>query len=131
MNPREESHAVQFCSLLFQIAPRSASAIYPFRCLPMWSWFGLRASRARDWESLCADACVTMSYAFYRVRSMGTLTMRLDEKLERELARLAKRTGRSKSEVAREALRRQLSIQRFRALRRSDAQRGSRRLPDR
>ena len=49
---------------------------------------------------------------------MGTLTIRLDEKLERELARLAKRTGRSKSEVAREALRRQLSIQRFRALRR-------------
>jgi predicted transcriptional regulator len=49
---------------------------------------------------------------------MGTLTLRLDEKLERELARLAKRTGRSKSEVAREALRRQLSIQRFRALRR-------------
>jgi len=34
---------------------------------------------------------------------MGTLTIRLDEKLERELARLAKRTGRSKSEVAREA----------------------------
>ena len=49
---------------------------------------------------------------------MGTLTIRLDEKLERELARLAKRTGRSKSEVAREALRRQLSIQRFRTLRR-------------
>ena len=49
---------------------------------------------------------------------MRTLTIRLDEKLERELARLAKRTGRSKSEVAREALRRQLSIQRFRVLRR-------------
>jgi len=67
---------------------------------------------------LCADTCVTMSYAFYGDASMGTLTIRLDEKLERELARLAKRTGRSKSEVAREALRRQLSIQRFRALRR-------------
>ena len=49
---------------------------------------------------------------------MGTLTIRLDDKLERELARLAKRTGRTKSEVAREALRRQLSIQQFRALRR-------------
>lgn len=49
---------------------------------------------------------------------MGTLTICLDEKLERELTRLAKRSGRSKSEVAREALRRQLSIQRFRALRR-------------
>ena len=48
---------------------------------------------------------------------MGTLTIRLDDKLERELARLAKRTGRTKSEVAREALRRHLSGQRFRALR--------------
>jgi predicted transcriptional regulator len=48
---------------------------------------------------------------------MGTLTIRLDDKLERELARLAKQTGRSKSEVAREALRRQLAIQRFRTLR--------------
>ena len=49
---------------------------------------------------------------------MGTLTIRLDDKLERELMRLAKRTGRSKSEVAREALRRQLAIQQFRRLRR-------------
>lgn len=49
---------------------------------------------------------------------MGTLTIRLDDKLERELARLAKRIGRTKSEVAREALRRQLYSQRFRALRR-------------
>lgn len=49
---------------------------------------------------------------------MGTLTIRLDEKLERELARLAKQSGRTKSEVAREALRRQLAIQKFRALRR-------------
>jgi predicted transcriptional regulator len=50
---------------------------------------------------------------------MGTLTIRLDDKLDRELARLAKRTGRTKSEVAREALRRQLTIQSFRALRRA------------
>lgn len=49
---------------------------------------------------------------------MGTLTIRLDDKLERELARLAKQTGRPKSDLAREALRRQLAIQRFRALRR-------------
>lgn len=50
---------------------------------------------------------------------MGTLTIRLDDKLDRELTRLAKRSGRTKSEVAREALRRQLSIQRFRSLRRA------------
>jgi predicted transcriptional regulator len=48
---------------------------------------------------------------------MGTLTIRLDEKLDCELARLAKQTGRTKNEVAREALRRQLSIQRFTKLR--------------
>ena len=49
---------------------------------------------------------------------MGTLTSRLDDKLERELARLAKQTGRSKSQVVREALGRQFALQWFRALRR-------------
>ena len=48
---------------------------------------------------------------------MSTLTIRLDDKLDRELARLAKQTGRTKSEVARDALRRQLLVQRFRRLR--------------
>lgn len=48
---------------------------------------------------------------------MRTLTIRLDDKLDRELARLAKQTGRTKSEVAREALRQQLLVQRFRSLR--------------
>jgi predicted transcriptional regulator len=47
-----------------------------------------------------------------------SITIRLDKKLDRELARLAKRTGRSKSELAREALRKQFAIQRFRELRR-------------
>jgi predicted transcriptional regulator len=47
----------------------------------------------------------------------GTLTIHLDDELDRELTRLAEQTGRTKSDVAREALRRQLSIQRFRALR--------------
>ena len=49
---------------------------------------------------------------------MGTLTIRLDDKLEGELTRMAKRTGRAKSDLVREALRKQLAIQRFRALRR-------------
>ncbi len=48
---------------------------------------------------------------------MANLTIRLDTKLERELARLAKQTGRSKSDLAREALRRQLAVRRFRELR--------------
>ena len=48
---------------------------------------------------------------------MATLTIRLDEKLGRELDRMARQTGRPKSEVAREALRRQLTIEKFRKLR--------------
>ena len=48
---------------------------------------------------------------------MGTLTIRLDERLEKELASLAKKTRRPKSEIAREALRRQVAIQQFRQLR--------------
>jgi len=49
---------------------------------------------------------------------MSTLTIRIDAKLERALDRLAKATGRSKSELAREALIRQIAVARFRELRR-------------
>ena len=49
---------------------------------------------------------------------MTTLTIRLDEKLERALDRLAKSTGRSKSDLAREALKRQVAVARSRELRR-------------
>ena len=52
---------------------------------------------------------------------MSTITVRLDEKLDAELKRLAKETGRPKSELIREALRRQLAIARFEDLRRSVA----------
>lgn len=48
---------------------------------------------------------------------MSTLTIRLDPKLDRELGRIAKRTGRTKSEFARDALRRQLAVVRFREVR--------------
>ena len=48
---------------------------------------------------------------------MGTLTIRLDDRLEKELAKLAKKARRPKSEIVREALRRQVAIQRFRQLR--------------
>ena len=53
------------------------------------------------------------------VTSVSTLTIRLDAKLDRLLARLARETGRTKSEVAREALRNQLLIEEFRVLRRA------------
>ena len=48
---------------------------------------------------------------------MATLTIRLDPKLERALDRVAKDTGLSKSEIAREALRRQVAVARLRKLR--------------
>jgi predicted transcriptional regulator len=40
----------------------------------------------------------------------STLTIRLDPELDRQLDRLAKRSGRSRSEIARDALRRQLAV---------------------
>ena len=49
---------------------------------------------------------------------MTTLTIRLDPKLEKALSRIAKSTGRTKSEIAREALERQIAVARFRELRR-------------
>jgi len=48
---------------------------------------------------------------------MTTLTIRLDPKLEKALQRIARTTGRTKSEIAREALERQVAIARFRELR--------------
>jgi predicted transcriptional regulator len=48
---------------------------------------------------------------------MGTLTIRLDPKLEKQLNALAKATKRQKSEIVRDALRGQLALHEFRALR--------------
>jgi predicted transcriptional regulator len=49
---------------------------------------------------------------------MTTLTIRLDPKLDKALAQVAKASGRTKSEIAREALRREVAVARFRELRR-------------
>jgi predicted transcriptional regulator len=43
----------------------------------------------------------------------SALTIRLDPELDRQLDRLAKRSGRSRSEIARDALRRQLAVLQF------------------
>ncbi len=48
----------------------------------------------------------------------SALTIRLDRALQRQLAQLAKRSGRSRSEIARDALRRQLAVLQFEDLRR-------------
>ena len=48
----------------------------------------------------------------------GTLTIRVDGELERLLTRVVKLSGRTRSDIAREALRRQLSLALFEQLRR-------------
>lgn len=48
----------------------------------------------------------------------ATLTIRLDNELERLLSEASRRTGKSKSTIAREALRRQVRLESFEALRR-------------
>lgn len=47
----------------------------------------------------------------------SALTIRLDPELEKQLDRLAERTGQSRSEIVREALRRQLAVSQFQELR--------------
>ncbi|MGH7836021.1 MAG: ribbon-helix-helix protein, CopG family [Candidatus Binatia bacterium] len=47
----------------------------------------------------------------------ATVTIRLDPKLDRELERLSRKLGQSKSEIAREALKRQVALLRFRQTR--------------
>ena len=48
----------------------------------------------------------------------SAITLRLDPDMQLQLDRLAKRTGRSRSDLAREALRRQLSVLQFEEARR-------------
>lgn len=47
----------------------------------------------------------------------SVLTLRLDDQLDRMLEDVAQKTGRSRSEIVRDALRRQLSVIRFDLLR--------------
>jgi predicted transcriptional regulator len=48
----------------------------------------------------------------------STLTIRLDRDLDRLLARASRQSGKNRSEIVREALRRHLRISQFEALRR-------------
>lgn len=52
---------------------------------------------------------------------MSTITVRLDPDLERMLVRISRASGRNRSEIVREALRRQLAIQAFEELRKRAA----------
>jgi predicted transcriptional regulator len=48
----------------------------------------------------------------------SAVTIRIDTDLKRQLNKLCKQTGRSQSEIVRDALKRQLAIIRFRQMRR-------------
>jgi len=50
--------------------------------------------------------------------TMGTLTIRLDDELEKDLGELAKVQHRTKSDLAREMLRKRVAVEQFRELRR-------------
>ena len=74
----------------------------------------LRRSRSGRSKRLFGGAsCITL-----HDMKTSALTIRLDPDLERQLTRAAKRAGRSRSDVVREALRRQLAIAQFQDLRR-------------
>ncbi len=62
---------------------------------------------------LGAAPCTTLSYM-----KDAALTIRLDPALDRQLEAAARATGRSKSDIVRDALRRQLTLARFEGLRR-------------
>ena len=49
---------------------------------------------------------------------MGTLTIRIDDELEKDLDQLAKTQHRTKSDLVREMLRKHIAIERLRELRR-------------
>ena len=49
---------------------------------------------------------------------LGTLTIRVDKELERHLDLVCRRSGRTRSAVIRDALRRQLALSRYEDLRR-------------
>ena len=49
---------------------------------------------------------------------MGTLTIRIDDQLESDLEKLAQSQHRTKSDLAREMLRKLIAVERFRELRR-------------
>lgn len=66
-------------------------------------------------DSVCLQPgqCLTLPYM-----KTSVLTIRLDRALERQLMALAKRLGRSRSDLARDALRRQLAVLQFEEARR-------------
>lgn len=59
-------------------------------------------------------ACTTLSHM-----KTSTLSIRLDAKVQRELDRLSRQLGRSRSDIVRDAVRRQIALLRFERSRRA------------
>jgi len=51
------------------------------------------------------------------MKSTATITIRLDRKLQRQLDRICEQSGRTRSDIIRDALRRQLALLQFEQLR--------------
>ena len=58
--------------------------------------------------------CITL----YDMKPISAVTIRLDRDLQRQLDRICKQSGRTRSDVVRDALRRQLALLQFEQLRR-------------
>jgi predicted transcriptional regulator len=101
--PRQKKDLAE-CALPFSSKPAAESASRLYTDVP-----------AADLSAATALAGWRRVTLLYMKR--GTLTLRLDEELERDLDNLAKQTGRTRSDLARDALRRQLSLLRFERLR--------------
>ena len=73
-----------------------------------------RSIRFSHCSGCVGASCITINY-------ISTVTVRLDKKLDSQLNRIANKTGRPKSDLIREALRRQLATMRFDELRKGVA----------
>jgi predicted transcriptional regulator len=73
-------------------------------------------------ESITISAIVVRPIDVERITmydmKTSAITIRLDPDLERQLAQIAKRTGRTRSEIVRDAVKRQLALAQFQDLRR-------------
>lgn len=61
--------------------------------------------------------CVTLQYTLTYIAMNATLTIRIEKELEQLLEESSRRSGQSKSELVRQALKRQLTIDSFQELR--------------
>jgi predicted transcriptional regulator len=65
-------------------------------------------------KKLLTDSGVRLTMYYMKT---ATLTIRLDKELEELLSKASRRTGKNRSEIAREALRRQIRLETFEELR--------------